>query len=1295
MRKTNWFLLIVSLIFLGFVPLTILPVCYGQNLSGMAGAVTDQTGAGIPGAVITLTNPTTGAKFTQATGETGFYRFSEIPPGEGYSAVFTAKGFAPLEIKGIYLTVGTIRTQNASLTISASAEQVEVTATNSEVTIDTTSATIGNTFDVGALNLLPVQQRNDPTALFKLQPGVTDTGAVTGARVDQNYVTVDGLDVNDFATGSATQNNTGAGVFSGFQGSIVGHAPIDSVEEFHGTVGGEGADTGATSGGQFALVTKSGTNHFHGNLNEYHRDPSLVANSWFANNAVPQVPRNHLIENQFGGNIGGPIKHDKAFFFFDYNDSRTIRSVLTQRTVPLDSLRNGNIGFINAASTPSSPSITYLTPAQVKGFDSAGIGEDTTWIGGFDSRFPHSNNQSTGDLVNSGGYAFNAPDDDYETDYVGRVDYTINSNMSAFAKFNFTRENATNAVNEFAGDPATDPLVDRSYSFALGHNWTLGGNKINRVFLGEVVQKLSFPNAYNPDGSTFFTFSDGTGPALASSLYLTPNAQARRIPIPMVGDDFSWTKGVHTLQFGGTFKNILAHTTNVADFNETEIGPGGLMLALCGPTTNDCAIGSKNAGKDSTLRPPSIYLAPANATAAQAGLQNSAIYDWDQAFLYMLGHIAVVNSDYNYTKAGQALPWLTGDQRMYRYYQMQLYGQDSWKITPSLTISLGATYRWYSVPYETRGLESTEPFTLNNYLKARVEQSSQSQTGPTAVPLIAYYLGGKGNGGNAPGLIQPEYKLATPHVGFAWNPGFDKKMVINASGSVVYDRTVINAVQAIQDGDSYLFQQTAPFPQGISGDPWDSVRTDPRLDANNNISKVKLSAPASPKAPYEPFSSSSYCASHGWSFAPCGLALGNAFNATIDPSLKTPYSIIFNAGIQRQIPWDMVLKASYAGRLGRRLLGQGDANQVLEFPDPKSGQLLSQAFGNVTEQLRAGATVATVKPQPWFEDVIGKGYTSFLVANFGPFVQRGDFGDSVQFFADTGAPLNVGSAAQYSENTFYSNQGFSTYHALLLTLQKNMSHGLHYDANYTYSHSTDNTSFFANSAGDTGIGGIGLICDLIRPRECRANSDFDVRHYITGDATYELPFGRNQPFLATQPHWVNEIVGDWSLSGVTEWHTGNPWSTNSNAFVASYSNDAPGILIGPKSAVSEHLLKTPGEGVSDFKNSVDAAGAFEGPIGFKIGPRNGLLGPGFFNADLGLAKTFPIYGEKVNLKFRADSFNTFNHPNFTVPSENVYNGLDQQDITSSTFGDISYTVEPDGNLNNGARVLQLSLRLEF
>lgn len=220
----------------------------------------------------------------------------------------------------------------------------------------------------------------------------------------------------------------------------------------------------------------------------------------------------------------------------------------------------------------------------------------------------------------------------------------------------------------------------------------------------------------------------------------------------------------------------------------------------------------------------------------------------------------------------------------------------------------------------------------------------------------------------------------------------------------------------------------------------------------------------------------------------------------------------------------------------------------------------------------------------------------------------------------------------------------------------------------------------------------------MRPRECRANSDFDEKHIINGDVTYQLPFGKGRMFESNPPNWLNEIIGGWDVSGITDWHTGQAWGTGSNAFVASYSNDAPGILIGSKSLVATHLTKlsaAQGGGVNNFASGPAAAGAYEGPIGFRIGERNGLRGPGYFNEDMGLAKKFSVY-DNVNLNFRTDAFNVFNHPNFSLPASNVYNGLDEQDVTNtSQFGAISSTVTPAGNLNNGARVLQLSLRLEF
>ena len=151
-------------------------------------------------------------------------------------------------------------------------------------------------------------------------------------------------------------------------------------------------------------------------------------------------------------------------------------------------MRNGSIAYLNNAGGTS-----YLTPAQIQALDPAGIGTSSTWQAGFTGRYPHSNNQATGDGVNSGGFSFNAPDDDYATNYVGRVDYNLNQRMNIYGRFTISRENSVENPNEFAGDPITNPFIDRTYAFVLGHNWVIGANKTNRIYGGETVQNTPSP----------------------------------------------------------------------------------------------------------------------------------------------------------------------------------------------------------------------------------------------------------------------------------------------------------------------------------------------------------------------------------------------------------------------------------------------------------------------------------------------------------------------------------------------------------------------------------------------------------------------------------------------------------------------------------------------------------------------------------------------------------------------------------------------------------------------------------
>jgi hypothetical protein len=197
-----------------------------------------------------------------------------------------------------------------------------------------------------------------------------------------------------------------------------------------------------------------------------------------------------------------------------------------------------------------------------------------------------------------------------------------------------------------------------------------------------------------------------------------------------------------------------------------------------------------------------------------------------------------------------------------------------------------------------------------------------------------------------------------------------------------------------------------------------------------------------------------------------------------------------------------------------------------------------------------------------------------------------------------------------------------------------------------------------------------------------------VTHYLNGNFIYELPLGRGKTYGAGMPLWADEVVGGWEISGLPIWHSGLAYHATSNAYVAGFANDAPATLTGSIGLMKAKVHGGKGQAVSAFSDSASALAASTGPTGFDIGGRNNLRGPGFFNFDLGLGKTFPIYEKKVKLKFRCDAFNAFNHPNFSTPTADI------TEASGVPFGTIRSTVVPPSS-DLSARVLQGSLRLEF
>ncbi|MGH9587520.1 MAG: carboxypeptidase regulatory-like domain-containing protein [Acidobacteriaceae bacterium] len=1235
------FLLFVAAV-ASIICLVFSPSVHAQTGFGtVTGVVTDSTGAVIPGVTVVLTNPSKGTKVTAVTNSAGSYRIANVPPGPDYELVFSHEGFSDFLVHRIYVNVANVDTENARLTPGTHVE-ITVNAGEAGATLNTEDATIGNNFQISKLDDLPVQSRLSPGVLFTLQPGITLTGATTGARVDQTQVTVDGLDVNDFGTGNFR--------------SITANAPVDAIQEFRGTTAGFTASSGPGGGGQFQLITRSGSNQWHGMANEYHRDNSTEANNWFNNEFGLRAPK--LVQNQFGGNIGGPIKHDRAFFFFDYENSRVAQSDSELRTVPLPSFTAGNVSYINNGAnclytsrqntTPNC--ISSLTPAQVLAIDPAHVGESPAVMQMITTLYPAANDVTSGDGINTGGFRFNAPDFTYTTDYTGRIDYNLTDRIKIYGIGTFSRENAVQDAPQFPGLPLAGQFVDRSYRYVAGMNWQISTNKENQFSYGETVQDWSFPRASNPLGINQISFSSGTFNLMDTPYSDPTNSQARRVPIPQVQDNFSWDIGRHSLSIGGTFKWITATDNTVLDYNSYTIGLGGQIQ-----------------GFDAAVRPADLK--PNSGTAAVT---------YDSALAAILGRVAEINTTVNYDSAGNPLPQGTGSRRSYKYYQTLAYIGDSWKVTPTLTLTYGLNYQYFSVPYESDGLETVQTTPFDTYFADRARQSAQGISGPDAVPFLTYVLGGPKNHG--PGYYAPDYKDFGPRVAFAWNPEFDQKSVFSGSFGIVYDRTIVSAVQYQQDQYSYLFQQPDTVSNGDSTNPDGSLATDPRYD-NAPAAPV----PVTPKPPFTPWVDDTGL--------PYGLQNGGAFNEMIDPKLKTPYSMIINFGFQHEMPGSAILRVSYVGRLGRRLLGQADSNQLIDFPDAASGQLMSQAMGNVTTELRAGADPTNLPAEPWFENQaypgIGAAYgypnntSLFASSSLNSLFYKGDFADTIQGLSGL-LDYNVGMGAQFSENSFYTNKGFSSYNGLLVTVEKNLTHGFQFTGNYTWSHSIDNVSVIANSPA---LGGYGFICDALRPRLCRGNSDFDTTHYVTGLFSYALPFGRGRQFANTIPWGLNELIGGWSLSGIPTWHSGTAYSTVSSAFVAGYANDAPALFNGDIGALKHSVHKVSGGQLFMYADPAAAAEAFQGPIGFQIGARNSLRGPQYFNVDAGLAKTFGIWPEHgLNMQFRADAFNVLNHPNFDSPGDNAPSPY--QDITTSNFGQLT-------SMNGGPRVLQLGARMQF
>jgi len=348
----------------------------------LRGTVYDPNHAVVAGATLTLSNAATGFSRSTKTDGQGNYQFLELPPAK-YELDAIAGGFATLKMNGIELQVNTPATVNINLEVAAASVTLEVSGT--APLVNTQDAGLGHAFGADQIADLPFEGR-DPGGILSLQTGVVFTGnsphivgandsragTVNGARSDQTNMTLDGVDNNDQLLGTA------------FQGAI--RAPLDSLEELKVTTSNSDADSGRSSGGQVALVTKSGTNHLHGSLYAYNRPTFTTANDWFNKASelqagAPNTPP-FLLRNTFGANVGGPIIKDRLFFFAAYEGQRKHENLQVTREIPSAGMKIGSISY-PCTQDPTCPAsgVETLTANQIAGMDPNCSGNGTCPLG--------------------------------------------------------------------------------------------------------------------------------------------------------------------------------------------------------------------------------------------------------------------------------------------------------------------------------------------------------------------------------------------------------------------------------------------------------------------------------------------------------------------------------------------------------------------------------------------------------------------------------------------------------------------------------------------------------------------------------------------------------------------------------------------------------------------------------------------------------------------------------------------------------------------------------------------------
>ncbi len=1250
-QMSCWLVVLSSVVSLCLICSTI--VCAQSTGGRILGRVADSSGAVLAGVKVTATNEATGASRGVLTNDSGDYVLVEVQPAT-YTIQYELSGFKKNVQKGIIVDVNQVVTLNSALQIGGSQEVVEVSSEIAQV--DTTSTQLGAVINERSVNELPLNTR-DTYQFLQLQPGVQselgssgslffgsdDPGSVSvnGGRTRSNNFSVNGGDANDIFVNLPTIQPT-----------------PDSIAEFRVITNTFDAEYGRNSGSVVNVITKTGSNGMHGNVYEYFRNTVLDAQG-FLNTTRPQ-----LNENQFGGTFGGAIIKDRTFFFASY-EGRRIRSGQPGQllNVPTPGQRNGDFsqifdptGTINQFTGTINDRFVADVLNGRPGCTNAiaAIPNSTLPVLGanWNQVFPTSVIPSAcqdpvavslqrfipaANVANSQNQSVPVGTNN-ATQVTFRFDHKINDHQNFSAYYYYNDAYVLTPYNTFEDAGATVPGFgnfnnSRDQQYNLTHTWTISNALVNEArfvymregqlgFLknsstGAVTSSCTGPTAptycfTGTSDSSAIVNNYGTSPSLG----ITPGLPSSQTGIPYVSI-------AGFAAFGNNWEGTLPQVGNSFQWSD------GLTWVK-GNHTMKFGVDVRRGQFDQ------FYYYNVNGDYNFYGTGNDVIggADGDYYPQYLLGLAD------NYSQG-------SGQSEAIRTFSIYPFVQDSWKLRPNLTLNYGLRWEFNTPPTDVSAhVETFRPGQNSKVYPCQLSAASQAyfsaylpagvtptcaNTGTTPTGLVV-----PGDPGVPPGMTANYYHAFAPRIGLSYSPD-NGKTSIRSGWGMFY-----NPIEQL-----VLAQFGAEPPFGGSTYLNNVYFNTPFVAQSGGVSPNPYNGVLTPK-PGQPVDLSI--------FRPM------LFYGEFQPNLKAQYTIQYNLTIQRQIANSLMLQVGYVGSEGHRLLVGRDINPST----PQTCVDINTVMGSGTctptsEDAQFILPPGSVAPTGGFHLPYGPngptvipagaqigglnlvGLRPYSSPNCNPYTGAGCPVDGIPVFTSI-----------FAEDTVAN----SNYNALEAMLEKRFSHGLQFQASYTWSKSMDEASTFEETLNP------------FNPKASRALSLFNSAQRFVISYDWEVPVHHRKGFTGM-------IVNDWSLSGITQFQSGFPIRLdteddteliNSLFFLGTEAPSMTGTLqkLNPKQ---------PGQLYLNYNQFSDP------PLGqFNNGTQRSVCcGPGLVDWDLSAQRKIPI-SESMYFQFRGEIFNLFNRTNFSNPDGHYQDG-------PGLFGKITQVGDP--------RVVQFALKFFF